>query len=107
MNFRKRQIIDLSVFTALFFALIRERYADDGLPPVPVCATFTTPLVNAGGKDVYRIGTARHCPNSPTNSYFPRYRTIPGGPGVKWVHIFSHDIKIRQRGGTVLPEKVF
>ena len=40
------------------------------LPPVPVCATLTTPLVNAGGKDVYRIGTARHCPNSPTNSQF-------------------------------------
>ena len=29
---------------------------------------FYHPLVNAGGKDVYRIGTARHCPNSPTNS---------------------------------------
>ena len=25
------------------------------LPPVPVCATLTTPLINAGGKDVYRI----------------------------------------------------
>ena len=24
---------------------------------------------------------------------------------MKWVHIFSHDIKIRQRGGTALPEK--
>ena len=43
------------MFTALFFALIRERYADDGLPPVPVCATLTTPLINAGGKAAYRI----------------------------------------------------
>ena len=25
------------------------------LPPVPVCATLTTPLTSAGGKDAYRI----------------------------------------------------
>ena len=53
---------------SLFFALFCERYVGDGLPPPPVCATFGTPLINAGGKDAYRIDTARHCPNSLSNS---------------------------------------
>ena len=39
----KRQIMDLSVFTALFFTRICERHAVDALPPPPVCELVAPP----------------------------------------------------------------
>ena len=80
-NFRKQSAnsIIFLCLPFLFFALFCEGYAGDALPPVPLKRTGTTPLTSAGGKDVYRIGTARHCPNSPTNSNLPCHGTITSG----------------------------
>ena len=42
---------------SLFLVLFSERYVGDELPPLPVCATITTPLTSAGGKAACRIET--------------------------------------------------
>ena len=40
----------LYMFAGLIFVSFYERYAGNGLPPIPVCALVSPPLVNAEGK---------------------------------------------------------
>ena len=51
-------------------------------PPGTSLRTGTTPLINAGGKDAYRVGTANYCLNSSVNSNLPAYREMKVGPSV-------------------------
>ena len=46
-------------------------------PPDTSVRTGITPLINAGGKDAYRIGTAYHWANSSANSSLSDYCINP------------------------------